>query len=164
LKPIAYVIGDATLPPAGPGIRLIVHVCNDVGAWGAGFVLALSKRSKAPEIAYRRWRKSPSDNLPFELGQIQLAPFVANGVPEETFVVNMLAQSGIGERRGPPIRYDALRECLSKVREAAKALKATIHGPRFGCGLGGGEWPEVEAIINDEICAHDLSITIYDLE
>jgi O-acetyl-ADP-ribose deacetylase (regulator of RNase III) len=42
---IFYMTGDATAP-VGEGQKLIVHVCNDIGAWGAGFVLALSKRWK----------------------------------------------------------------------------------------------------------------------
>jgi len=30
-----------------------MHVCNGQGHWGAGFVMALSRRFKAPEAAYR---------------------------------------------------------------------------------------------------------------
>lgn len=51
---ISYVIGDATDPPRDrPGI--IAHVCNDIGAWGKGFVLALSRRWKQPEQDFRAW-------------------------------------------------------------------------------------------------------------
>lgn len=46
--------GDAT-QPEGTGPRVLVRVCNDQGLWGAGFVLALSRRFKAPEAAYRAW-------------------------------------------------------------------------------------------------------------
>ncbi|HJK89231.1 MAG TPA: hypothetical protein RMH85_21120 [Polyangiaceae bacterium LLY-WYZ-15_(1-7)] len=51
---IDYVVGDATRP-GGDGPKIIVHVCNDVGGWGRGFVTALSKRWAAPEEAYRAW-------------------------------------------------------------------------------------------------------------
>jgi hypothetical protein len=40
---IQYIAGDATAP-IGDGNKIIAHVCNDIGAWGAGFVLAISKR------------------------------------------------------------------------------------------------------------------------
>ncbi len=50
---INYVKGDAT-SPIGDGVKLIVHVCNDIGAWGAGFVLALSKKWITPEKQYKR--------------------------------------------------------------------------------------------------------------
>jgi len=46
-RPIAYVMGDATAPKAD-GPKIIVHVCNDVGAWGRGFVVALSRRWPEP--------------------------------------------------------------------------------------------------------------------
>lgn len=38
-----YLKGDATCPQA-KGVKIICHVCNDIGGWGKGFVLALSKR------------------------------------------------------------------------------------------------------------------------
>ena len=49
---IKYIKGDATRP-IGDGSKLILHICNDVGAWGSGFVVALSKRWKEPEQKYR---------------------------------------------------------------------------------------------------------------
>ena len=45
--PIQYRTGDATRPE-GDGPKIIAHICNDVGAWGKGFVLALSKRWNTP--------------------------------------------------------------------------------------------------------------------
>lgn len=49
-----YVKGDAT-SPQGDGTKAIVHVCNNIGAWGAGFVMAISRRWPEPEAAYREW-------------------------------------------------------------------------------------------------------------
>src|SRR5205823_6841477 len=51
---ITYLKGDATCPQA-KGVKIICHVCNDIGGWGKGFVLALSKRWSEPEAAYRKW-------------------------------------------------------------------------------------------------------------
>jgi O-acetyl-ADP-ribose deacetylase (regulator of RNase III) len=34
---ITYLVGDATALET-PGLKIIVHVCNDIGAWGKGFV------------------------------------------------------------------------------------------------------------------------------
>ena len=53
---IKYHIGDAT-KPTSEGSKFILHICNDRGGWGAGFVLALSKRWKYPELMYRQWHK-----------------------------------------------------------------------------------------------------------
>jgi hypothetical protein len=42
-SPIAYHVGDATMP-VGDGPKILVHICNNIGAWGRGFVVALSRR------------------------------------------------------------------------------------------------------------------------
>lgn len=65
---IQYVKGDATQPIAEEN-KIICHICNDIGGWGRGFVLAISKKWKTPEIEYREWHKK-GDN--FLLGEIQL--------------------------------------------------------------------------------------------
>ena len=51
-----FIIGDAT-QPVGEGTKIIVHVCNDIGGWGRGFVVALSKRWPEPERRYRAWSR-----------------------------------------------------------------------------------------------------------
>ena len=66
---IKYVVGDAT-QPIGDGPKIIVHIVNDIGAWGSGFVLALSSRWSTPEQSYRSWW-SRSD-VPFNLGEVQI--------------------------------------------------------------------------------------------
>ena len=53
---ITFVRGDATTP-SGKGPKIIAHVCNDIGGWGKGFVLALSRRWPEPERAYRAWHR-----------------------------------------------------------------------------------------------------------
>lgn len=66
-KQISYLKGDATNPVI-PGNKIIVHICNDIGAWGKGFVLAVSKRWSEPEKEYKKWHK---DGTNFELGEVQ---------------------------------------------------------------------------------------------
>lgn len=76
----------------------------------------------------------------------------------------MIGQHGIyNQGATPPIRYQALRECLGRVRAFAQAEKASIQMPRFGCGLAGGEWGVVSQIIEDELVQHRCSVTVLDL-
>lgn len=146
---INYVKGDATRPE-GKGKKIISHICNDIGAWGAGFVLAISKRWNEPEIAYRSLKQ-------YILGDVQ---FVF--VDEHIIVANMIAQHDTNWFAGiPPIRYDALRTTLKKVNQKAIILDATIHMPRIGCGLAGGQWEEIEKIIKEEIT---VMVTVYELK
>jgi O-acetyl-ADP-ribose deacetylase (regulator of RNase III) len=165
---IEYVVGDATRPQ-GEGARLIAHVCNNEGGWGSGFVVALSRRNKTPEMQYREWYRSGSwSTVPFELGYVQLADFTEPDVK----VVNMIAQDGIRRSQSAPpaISYPALRQCLDYLGQGATSwcevtgVVPSIHMPRIGCGLGGGEWSTVEEIILESLVdIYGLSVTVYDL-
>jgi len=155
---INYVLGDATRPQ-GEGPKFIIHCCNNFGLWGAGFVLALSRRWSAPEYGYRDW------GGPYKLGQVQLVK-----VEDDLHVLNMIGQSGVRTQSGgPPIRYEAIRKCLKQVALMAKSedfpcfgTPASIHAPRFGAGLAGGEWDRIAKIIQEELVDKGLSVTIYD--
>ena len=148
---IIYIIGDATNPQI-PGQKIITHICNDIGAWGAGFVLALSKRWEQPENSYRAIKN-------YVLGAVDLVP-----VEDDILVANMIAQHGIGIANDgtPPVRYDAVEECLDMVNIVATGMHASIHMPRIGCGLAGGNWMEIEKIIN-ETFGDDIRVYVYDL-
>lgn len=78
---IEYRTGDATAP-VGTGPKIIVHVCNDIGAWGRGFVMAISKRWSEPERRYRAWHRGEGQQ-PFALGEVQFVEeeLVSAGVP-----------------------------------------------------------------------------------
>ena len=154
---MSEVKGDATQPHAS-GNKIIAHVCNDLGGWGKGFVVAVSKRWPEPEAAYRAWHKDRAQN-DFALGAIQLVQ-----VEPYIWVANMVAQRGMKTgSKGPPIRYEAVRTCLRKLATEAKTLRAGVHMPRIGCGLAGGRWEEIEPIISDELIAQGVDVTVYDL-
>lgn len=86
-------------------------------------------------------------------------------VEADVWVANMIAQHGLRPENGvPPIRYDAVRACLEKVASKAKELEATIHMPRIGCGLAGGDWSRIEPIVVDAFCEQGIAVTVYDLE
>ena len=152
---IQYKQGDATSPEE-TGNVIICHICNNIGAWGAGFVLALSKKWKEPERDYRIWSKKDTCYL----GQVQFVKVTKNIV-----VCNMIAQHGVGIAKDgtPPIRYEALRICLRRVRAYAEDTDAVVVGPRMGSGLSAGKWPEIKKIIQEELCDKGIEVTIYDL-
>lgn len=155
---LTYLIGDATCPQ-GPGNKIICHTCNDLGKWGAGFVLAVSKKWKDPETAYRTWAATfAPDRLP--LGKVQFVQ-----VEDNIVVANMIGQHGIGWSAGgiPPVRYDRVRQCLLAVAQKAKELNAVVCGPRFCAGLSGGHWKTIEGLIEETLLAEGIDVFIYDL-
>ncbi len=156
---IQYIIGDATDPPhTSPAV--IVHVCNYIGAWGRGFVLALSKRWKEPERQYRAWARGDI-SAEFKLGAVQ---FVQVETAPALWVANIIGQHGIKRQGGaPPVRYDAIQRGLATVGAFAAENNAAVHMPRIGCGLAGGAWDRIEPIIETELLGRGVEVFVYDL-
>ncbi len=153
---ITYLKGDATAPSV-KGPQIIAHVCNDLGGWGKGFVLALSKRFREPERAFRAWHRERANN-DFALGTAQLVP---------VWRANMIGQHGKarkGDIGPPPVRYEAIERALQKVGDWALEHGASVHLPRIGVGLAGGKWERVEPLIIATLCGRDIAVWVYDFD
>ena len=173
---LTFETGDATLPNVSSPYW-ILHGCNDIGAWGSGFVVALNKRfgvgKKSPCDEYMMWFDVDPENvfatLP-RLGDIQFVKINKNDA-----VLNMITQKGCGqvtylkEFVSIPFRYESFNECLLRVKILAEKYKSK-HGtypnlvsPRIGCGLAMAEWSKVEKIILEVFNTIDINWTVYDL-
>ncbi|MYW02099.1 macro domain-containing protein [Streptomyces sp. SID3343] len=153
---ITYVAGDATTP-LGKGVKIVAHVCNDMGGWGKGFVLALSRRWPEPEADYRRWHRERAGN-DFGLGAVRLVR-----VDTYLWVANMIGQHGTRTgSKGPPVRYGAIDDALTTLGERALELGASVHMPRIGCGLAGGRWGKVEPLVLERLSTRGVQVTVYD--
>jgi len=152
---ISYIKGDATSPQL-EGNKIIVHVCNDIGGWGKGFVMAISAKWIAPEKQYRQWYHSKQN---FALGEVQLVK-----VEEDIWIANLIGQRNINkdEFGNPPVRYDAIENGLRKIAVFAKLHTASVHMPRIGCGLAGGKWEQMEPLIVKALCENEIKVTVYD--
>ncbi len=155
MRSVNYIKGDATVPK-GEDNKIIVHICNDIGGWGKGFVLAVSKRWKEPEESYRTWFKSKEN---FNLGEVQFVK-----VENNLWVANIIGQHKIrkDENGKPPIRYDAIEVGLKTVFLKAKQLGASVHMPRIGCGLAGGRWEHIEPLIEKTLIQNKIKVVVYD--
>ncbi|MFJ8591476.1 macro domain-containing protein [Streptomyces sp. NPDC093598] len=154
---IMYVRGDATVPSV-KGVKVIAHVCNDIGGWGKGFVLALSRRWPEPEAAYRAWHRNRAAN-DFGLGAVQFVQ-----VERYVWVANMIGQRGTRTgSKGVPVRYEAIDTALDALAEKAGELGASVHMPRIGCGLAGGTWSRVEPLIEERLVRRGIRVAVYDL-
>jgi O-acetyl-ADP-ribose deacetylase (regulator of RNase III) len=154
---INYVTGDAT-QPVGAGNKFIVHICNDIGAWGGGFTGAVSYRWFKPEIAYHHYCMLSHHEEFLELGTTQLVR-----VERDIWVVNLIGQHGTGNHAAvPPIRYEAVRKGLDRVAALARSRDASVHMPRIGCGLAGGSWDRIEPLIYAELIDKGIQVTVYE--
>jgi O-acetyl-ADP-ribose deacetylase (regulator of RNase III) len=158
MSEVVYLKGDATSPQA-KGNKIICHVCNDLGRWGKGFVMAISRRWPEPELAYRKWYKERANN-DFELGAVQFIQ-----VDASLWVANLIGQRGIKTgSKGPPIRYEAVEKGLYQVYQKAIELEASVHMPRIGCGLAGGKWSQIAPLIKKVFCENKVVVFVYDFE
>lgn len=160
---ISYITGDATRPQ-GDGYKIIVHCCNNRGGWGKGFVVALSDRWPRPEAEYRDWHQRSGDTkFKRMLGAMLLVP-----VEKDMAVANIIGQEGLRKSKDgiPPIRYAAIGYGFSHIASYANAhpdKNVSVHMPRIGCGLAGGQWEDIEALILEHFVQNAIPVTVYDL-
>ncbi|QNN99236.1 hypothetical protein SEA_FAUST_157 [Streptomyces phage Faust] len=157
---VTYVKGDAT-NPQGDGKKIIIHIVNDMGRWGKGFVLALDKISDRPR---RRYMQDYSNRItPFlHLGTINFVWLEDNDI----IVGNLVGQHGtVGKNNPHPVSYDAIEHGLNEVVNFIDGVEptASVHMPRIGCGLAQGNWDVVESIINRTLTLRGIDVTVYDL-
>lgn len=145
-----HIIGNVLEPIKKPA--MIIHVCNDVGGFGKGFVVPLANKYPQTKLEYLKWYKS--GNL--KLGEVQFVQVEPN-----ICVANMIAQHDIKWKKGiPPIRYPALKECLKKIYEKALNENYIVASPRIGCVLAGGLWEIVELIIQQRMTVETYIYTL----
>lgn len=172
---INYIKGDLFTNLLGNKLNVILHICNDDGGWGSGFVVPLAKNFPLSEDRYREWYKNRffeddtegkrTKRIPFKLGQIQ--PVIIG----KDIVINMIAQSSpgginftINEEHVylPPIRYQSFEECLYRVKKLLIDKDVNIVSPLMGCGLAGGNRDKIFGIV-EKVFGNDLTLTVYEI-
>lgn len=143
---IEYRKGDLFMAPEiEVGGVIVPHCVNNIGAWGAGFVLAVNDFSLLPKQSFLA-------ASPMKLGEIDNVCVSSN-----VYVANMCAQDGITSRstgyrssvKDRPLRYDHLVDCMRLVELRASFMDCIIVAPKFCAGLAGGNWEFVEKLIED---------------
>lgn len=154
-RPIRYVHGDVT-KPLGAGARIVCQLVNDRAVrWGGGVAKRYARLHADAEDAFAAAMMAiPARE---RLGQVVFVP-----VGDDLLVASIVAQEGFGPSLFPRVRYAALRQGLSVVAKRAEGDKASVHMPRIGTGAAGGEWGVVEEIIDAELVAEGVSVTVYD--
>lgn len=160
-KNIVYVKGDIFdhLPhyvhSKHDGCSVIVpHVCNNVGAFGAGFVSAINNHYPIVRENYNLLGKN---FLQQNLGYTQFVEVLSDKVYNHKLIfANMIAQNGlISNKNKRPLNYYALVKCMASVGKyiqnnfSQDSRPPQIHCPKFGCGLAGGNWNFIADLMED---------------
>lgn len=182
---ITTIVGDATKPKReGEKPIVIAHCCNDIPAWGSGFVNAVTDRwGEGPRQAYLSWGSDPKTRpalydevqteynvaiatwqLDFGLGKAQILR-----LPNNIYIANMVGQHGVKgqDASRPPIRYLALIDAMQFVKTFIQTVlfdhdDVEIHCPKFGSDLAGGNWDFIHEIIKEVWVDKGISVTVYE--
>jgi len=155
MSQITYLVGDAT-QPIGSGRKIIAHVCNDIGLFGAGFALAVANKWPGVKKDYQSLFEKENGA---SLGTVQYVV-----LDQRLIVANMIAQHKVRSRKNPkPIDYAALAVTLQDLARMALLKRASVHMPKIGSGLAGGDWRIIEKLISDKLCRSELGVYVYSL-
>ena len=167
---IHYIIGDATLPiETEAENRLIVHCCNTLGAWGAGFVVPLGRRYPKAKDGYKKFiEENKGKSILGEVNEVKVA--------DNIYVENLMGQSFLHKKANGeiPCNYIAIEtgflNIISKWFSYDSTIRKgkqnfSIHMPRIGCGLAGGDWKTIENIIQRTfVDIANVDVYVYDLK
>lgn len=138
----------------------ICHQVNCQGVMGSG--VAKQIRERWPEV-YWCYRDA-CENLHGRdrirlLGHVDIAR-IGNG---RRAVLNMFAQNNCGYDGARYTSYDAFATCLAEIIDIVPLGKTIGFPKNIGCGLGGGNWKVISALI-EEILGEEYEVYIYELE
>ena len=155
---IKYIKGDATEPIIiGDKYSVICHCCNALGAWGKGFVVPLGQKYPIAREKYLKFIKMTKEEN--RLGSVSFAKATDNII-----VANIIGQYYTYPRDGKiPLDYEALEKGFRSVIEMFQTnnIPLTVHMPKIGCGLAGGDWNRVEEIIKNTFISSNIEVYVY---
>ena len=166
-------IGDITKVTEASNLNIVIpHVCNNIGAYGAGVALAIKNKWRHAYYYYYRhleaFKREGVDKKKL-LGKNSYAHFEENGC--NVTVVNMIAQKGLrNQNNRRPLNYGALVECMSSLYPDIIEAGYYNHKPfeictvKFGSDLAGGNWNFIKLLIEDIWLEQGIDVTVYNLK
>lgn len=138
--------------------KIIAHGVNCQNVMGSGVARALFEKWPKVKTQYHKTYEIDAE-LGFTydyLGTIQSV-----SVEKEKIVLNCFTQEYFGNDGMKYLSYDALVQTMNKAHKFCKAYSENqIAIPKIGCGLAGGDWTIVEAILNS-IFPSDFTVKVY---
>lgn len=139
----------------------ICHQVNCQGVMNSGIAKQIRERWNNVFVSYRKrcdWYKS-RDVSP--LGRIWGVPINVNNI--DRYIVNMFSQDSYGYDGSCFTSYDAFAHCLEVMKIWVPRDKTIGFPKNIGCGLGGGNWKVISALI-EEILGETHEVYIYEWE
>lgn len=140
----------------------ICHQVNCQGVMGSGIARQIRERWPWVFISYYEYCSRRKNNNESPLGKIW-GVAIDRDNRNSQWVINMFSQDNFGYDGSRFTSYDAFAECLTAMRDRLPKDKTIGFPKNIGCGLGGGNWKIISALI-EEILGDDYEVYIYELE
>lgn len=145
------IAGD--LITVGQGI--IAHQTNYDGVMGGGVAYSIRQKLLS-DWDYKQYQDYCAKYGPALLGTNQY--FCCSF---DVWVANMFCQNDFTGVTGCLTNYEAMRRCLEHLRSVAHIFGRPIYLPgRIGCGIAGGDWTRVKALIEEVMDGVETPVTI----
>lgn len=131
----------------------IAHGVNCQSAMGSGVAKAIYTKWPLNKRTYHKYCSLFHSNM---LGDLLYVP-----VSDEMTIINCFTQQEYGYTGDKFVSYDAIHTCFSDLSKQIP-LGTEVAIPKIGCGLAGGSWNVVKAIIEDATDDR-INITVYSL-
>lgn len=131
--------------------NLIIHQCNAMGVMGSGVAKAIRDKHPQAYIDYINYFELIPKRK--RVGMVQYTI-----VNDSRTVANLIGEYHYLPRGELHTDYDALRAGFNAIKEYTRE---DIAMPKIGCGLGGGDWNVVSALIEEVF--DDRDVYIYEL-
>ena len=118
---------------------IIVHGCNMQGIMGAGVAKAVKAKYPACFDDYCQRLAT---------GFYVLGEVINYKVNSKLYISNALTQQYFG-RAVRQVNYAAIVRAFDDNIAVAQDTGLSLHFPKIGAGLGGGDWNIIEQLIND---------------
>lgn len=154
--------------PSKEGTDIIIQQVNAMGVMASGFAKDL--RAAYPEVFDSYSKEIKHDKLRIGVNRDKMGTVIPHLVSidgKELLILNIVAQLDYGRDGIRYTSYDALDTGFKSIAEFLKVATddpLNVHFPAIGCGLGGGDWNVVEAIINSNLTAPNISNTLWVLK
>ena len=154
--------------PTKEGTDIIIQQVNAMGVMASGFAKDL--RAAYPGVFDSYSKEIKHDKLRIGINRDKMGtviPHIVSIDGKDPLILNISAQLDYGLDGIRYTSYDALDTGFKTIAELVKVeteIPLSIHFPAIGCGLGGGDWNVVEAIINSNLTAPNVSNTLWVLK
>lgn len=137
---------------------IIAHGVNCKGKFASGVAGQIARRWPEVKRAYMR-KHERGEWKPGEIQIVQAGRMEAGLI--STHVANLATQDTYGNK-GVHVKYDAMRECFTKLFDFAEKFGLAVAMPKIGCGLAGGDWDIVHTILLECLDGRNLEVEVFD--